>query len=112
MDRNYRMLVDQRSFGFKFGFQSLLPLWYRILRDGAINGGRMRQPKAAIRAETHDQSSICEVICEQGIVELHVQHPQSNLVPERPFSQDWKDVQDRVRDYLTTHFMANTHCSS
>jgi hypothetical protein len=83
-----------------------------MLRDEVINGGLIRQPKAVIRAETRDQSSICEVICEQGIVELHVQYPRSNLVPERLFSQDWKDVQDRVCEDLITRFMADTHCSS
>jgi len=112
MDRNYRTLVDQRPFGFTFGFQSLLPFWYRMLRDEAVTSGLMRQPKAVTRAETHDHSSTCEVICEQRVLELHVQYPRLNLVPERPFSQDWKDVQDRVRDALTSRFMADTHCSS
>jgi hypothetical protein len=75
-----------------------------MFRDEAVNGGLMRQ-----WTESH---SVRNVIRDQGIVGLHVQYPRSNPVPERPFSQDWKDVQDRVRDALTTCFMADIHYSS
>jgi hypothetical protein len=107
MDQNYRMLVDQRRFGFTFNSPLPFPLWYRTFRVGAVNAGLMRQPKAV----TRDHSS-SEGICEQHTVKPHVQYPWSNTIPERSFSQDWNDIKDKVRDALLTCFMTDMcYCS-
>ena len=86
MDQTLQTLIDQRPF--------------------------MREPIVVTGTEVRYQPSNYEGVCEQEPTELPVQHSGSNAVARRLFSQDWKDVQDRVRDALTSRFMADTHCSS
>jgi hypothetical protein len=111
MDQNRQTLIDQRPFSIPLG-RFLIPLWCSILRDGAINAGFMQWPNVVTGPGFRHQSSNYEGICEQEPTELHVRHPGSNTVAGRPFSQDWKDMQDRVSDALTTYFLTDRGYSS